>query len=608
MSVDLDVDVNVDVGADVDVKVHADMGCAAVRTNSQGRINPPFHRQLSASNHPSLTRYPNNQNSSSDSRPKTPIYIINEPDFGNRVENPYKPVDQTKIDANNKVLRDVKAILNKFTPQTYDKLQKKLEALEIDRFERLEGMISILFSKAVDEPPFRVLCAKLCKQFQKKQVTVPDEDGKPVIYYFRQILLTRCQKEFETDYRQEIEYEKRKAEVEAITDEKINKEEAEKLEDDLLKVKRRKLGNICFIGELFKLHMLTDTIMYDCIEYLLRDKTDEESLRYICNLLRIIGKELDAKANEKSTNKTILEKHYRELNTIVKEQKTSARIRFMIQDLIELRQASWVARRAETEQATIDEIDESERKRQQHRDQNCVPMIDSDYSGSGQQQYNDGCGSHDGGVKQQSNRNEEDRIENRFTFNTLRQLQSNEKRNQGPFAMSLASQRTWSKRSGIEKKPEEDRLFSNTRTGKSPAGPVQQLKGKIDSTQSGSIYTMQRQSSRELARENSQRNRENALQSLRKTTTGSGINSPINTAGASSMTNSCEGSCNVSREQSRNASRESSVSECISNVNLSIQINQTSTNESATIINQDPSNTSFDEEKTVARVHSLIEE
>jgi hypothetical protein len=45
--------------------------------------------------------------------------------------------------------------------------------------------------------------------------------------------------------------------------------------------------------------MLTDTIMYDCIEYLLKDKTDEESLECLCKLLRTIGKELDLKASEK---------------------------------------------------------------------------------------------------------------------------------------------------------------------------------------------------------------------------------------------------------------------------------------------------------------------
>ena len=54
--------------------------------------------------------------------------------------------------------------------------------------------------------------------------------------------------------------------------------------------------HLSFIGELFKLQMLTDTIMYDCVEYLLRDKTDEESLECLCRLLRTIGKELDDKA------------------------------------------------------------------------------------------------------------------------------------------------------------------------------------------------------------------------------------------------------------------------------------------------------------------------
>ncbi len=58
-----------------------------------------------------------------------------------------------------------------------------------------------------------------------------------------------------------------------------------------------------------------------------------------------------------------------------------------------------------------------------------------------------------------------------------------------------------------------------------------------------------------------------------------------------------------SREQffSCNASRES-------NVSLSTQMSKSSINESLTVINSDPLNTTFDEEKIQARVHSLIEE
>lgn len=76
------------------------------------------------------------------------------------------------------------------------------------------------------------------------QVTVPAEDGKLVTHYFRQILLTRCQKEFESDYKEEIEYEKRKIDIEFIIDENKRREETQKLNEDLLKAKQRKLGNI----------------------------------------------------------------------------------------------------------------------------------------------------------------------------------------------------------------------------------------------------------------------------------------------------------------------------------------------------------------------------
>ncbi|CAF4927006.1 unnamed protein product, partial [Rotaria socialis] len=254
--------------------------------------NPSSHQQSLSNNHTSSAANMNSANAANDSKRETEIDLSAKSGSCNRV-------DQSKVDANNKFLHDVKAILKKLTSKTYQKTQKKLEALEIDRYERLEGMVTIFFSKAIDDSTFSLLYAKLCKQFQKKQVTVPGDDGKLVTYYFRQILLTRCQKEFESDYRQEIEYEKRKAEVDSLTDDKKRKEEGDKLEDDLVKTKRRKLGNIVFIGELFKLQMLTDTIMYDCIEYLLRDKSDEENIECLCCLLRAIGKELDDKALEK---------------------------------------------------------------------------------------------------------------------------------------------------------------------------------------------------------------------------------------------------------------------------------------------------------------------
>jgi hypothetical protein len=153
-------------------------------------------------------------------------------------------------------------------------------------------------------------------------------------------------------------------------------------------------------------------------------------------------------------------------------------------------QANWVARRAESKPMTIDEIHEedrinraqkereADRERQQRRDQNRNIVIGSAYSGGNQQSYNDSRGSRGSAMKQQNSRNDEDRVENRFNVNSVRQLQSNDKRNQGPIvgfdgrwpsssivslvfqSMNLAPQRTWAKGSGIDRKPDEDQSLA----------------------------------------------------------------------------------------------------------------------------------------------------
>lgn len=81
-------------------------------------------------------------------------------------------------------------------------------------------------------------------------------------------------------------------------------DERERLKAELDEAKdqarRRSLGNIKFIGELFKLKMLTEAIMHDCVVKLLKNH-DEESLECLCRLLSTIGKDLDfekAKVNK----------------------------------------------------------------------------------------------------------------------------------------------------------------------------------------------------------------------------------------------------------------------------------------------------------------------
>jgi translation initiation factor 4G len=272
-----------------------------------------------------------------------------------KTATPYIPVSlsnkgRAALDENDEMLREVRNILNKLTPQNLNKLTADLVNLAINTEERLKGAIDIIFEKSIDEQVFSQTYAQLCKVLSK--IKVPTTDQSKTVN-FRTMLLTKCQKEFNTDYIKDINYDQMIADAEAETNEAKKKEMNEEANDKLLKAKRRSLGNIRFIGELFKLGMLTEGIMNDCIERLLKQETDEENLECLCRLLTTIGKELD-----KPVVTIKMNAYFAKLTEITKKgnQFISARIRFMILDVIELRQNKWVPRRRDAGPKRIDEI------------------------------------------------------------------------------------------------------------------------------------------------------------------------------------------------------------------------------------------------------------
>lgn len=148
---------------------------------------------------------------------------------------------------------------------------------------------------------------------------------------FRKLLLNRCQKEFEKDKVDDVVFERKQKELDSASvgvsysrvtqmlsctrrlktcsgsgwhvetngtfmfpPSQVTERERlrEELEDAKDKARRRSIGNIKFIGELFKLKMLTEPIMHDCVVKLLKNH-DEESLECLCRLLTTIGKDLD---------------------------------------------------------------------------------------------------------------------------------------------------------------------------------------------------------------------------------------------------------------------------------------------------------------------------
>uniref|UniRef100_UPI00358F0589 eukaryotic translation initiation factor 4 gamma 3-like isoform X17 n=1 Tax=Myxine glutinosa TaxID=7769 RepID=UPI00358F0589 len=273
----------------------------------------------------------------------------------NKSDHAWKPTlkrevvsDDPEIAKTQELFRRVRSILNKLTPQMFQQLMKQVSELKIDTEERLKGVIDLVFEKAIDEPSFSVAYANMCRCLAMLKVQVADKPGTFV--NFRKLLLNRCQKEFEKDKDDDDIFEKKQKELEAYTSETEKTRLQEELVDSRDAARRRSLGNIRFIGELFKLKMLTEPIMHDCLIKLLKTH-EEESLECLCRLLTTIGKDLDF---EKA--KPRMDQYFQQMGKIVKERKTSSRIRFMVQDVVELRMTGWVPRRGDQGPKTIEQI------------------------------------------------------------------------------------------------------------------------------------------------------------------------------------------------------------------------------------------------------------
>ncbi|XP_023125564.1 eukaryotic translation initiation factor 4 gamma 3 isoform X7 [Amphiprion ocellaris] len=275
------------------------------------------------------------------------------------------PAEDPETLKTQELFRKVRSILNKLTPQKFNQLMKQVTDLTIDTEERLKGVIDLVFEKAIDEPSFSVAYGNMCRCLATLKVQMTDKPNTTV--NFRKLLLNRCQKEFEKDKVDDVVFERKQKELDSAASATERERLQEELEEAKDKARRRSIGNIKFIGELFKLKMLTEAIMHDCVVKLLKNH-DEESLECLCRLLTTIGKDLDF---EKA--KPRMDQYFNQMEKIVKERKTSSRIRFMLQDVIDLRLHNWVSRRADQGPKTIEQIhkeakiEEQEEQRKVHQ-------------------------------------------------------------------------------------------------------------------------------------------------------------------------------------------------------------------------------------------------
>ncbi|ODN94166.1 hypothetical protein L198_05017 [Cryptococcus wingfieldii CBS 7118] len=273
--------------------------------------------------------------------------------------------------------RKVKALLNKLTEEKFDPISKQIlewankSANEEDHMT-LKLVIKLIFEKATDEAHWSAMYAKLCRLIHDQldqAVTETTADNK--VYsgraLFRRYLLGRCQQDFQSGWKAREDTAVAAAAKEKEDGAKVAEKEMEKkpeggeekeavlLSDEYYaaqKAKRRGLGLVQLIGEMYKLDILTYRVITECLTKLLAnfEKPDEEDVESACKLLTTVGDKL-VKANP-----DLLDGSFTALEKILKNDDLPSRIRFMIMDVQDLRRDGFRSQKNQSSVMTIAEI------------------------------------------------------------------------------------------------------------------------------------------------------------------------------------------------------------------------------------------------------------
>jgi translation initiation factor 4G len=180
-----------------------------------------------------------------------------------------------------------------------------------------------------------------------KDENVRDKHNNPVVggALFRKYLLNRCQEEFERGWEINLpEAPEEGKEITMLTDEYYVAAAA----------KRKGLGLIQFIGELYKLGMLTLRIMHECVLKLLdfEGLPDESAIESLVKLLRTVGSTMEsAEAGPKMINM-----YFERIEKVMNMEGLPSRLRFMLLDTIDMRKSGWKSKDVLKGPKTIAEI------------------------------------------------------------------------------------------------------------------------------------------------------------------------------------------------------------------------------------------------------------
>ena len=210
--------------------------------------------------------------------------------------------------------RKVRSLLNKLTMERFDSISDQIITLTNKNENEKDGrtliqVTRLVLEKATDEAARSEMYARLCRKMTEmispevQGDGIRNSEGKPVAggQLFSMHLLKRCQEDFEGGwFAREATAAATAAKasnyqaIKAANERKS--EESELYSDEYYAAQKAKRhGLIQFIGELFKLQILTERIMHKYIKRLLGnvENLEEEEIQSLCQLLITVGQLLD---------------------------------------------------------------------------------------------------------------------------------------------------------------------------------------------------------------------------------------------------------------------------------------------------------------------------
>ncbi|GAM20152.1 hypothetical protein SAMD00019534_033270 [Acytostelium subglobosum LB1] len=216
--------------------------------------------------------------------------------------------------------------LNRITMETYAQLIKTIEEIVIPNEEALKGIAKILFEKAIIDQKYSAVYAIMTGHLDVKY---PKYD---TVTLKRQVILN-CQSVFEEK-------------LDRSKHEELSKEDRE--EEEFI-FKRRNLGNIKFIGELYKHSVLAEGVVQACIRMLLKQAEEtfnEEIIESMIKLITTIGKKMDhddesEEQSKREKKKAFMVSVFSKLLSLSENSNVTSRASYLIMGLLDLRKGGW---------------------------------------------------------------------------------------------------------------------------------------------------------------------------------------------------------------------------------------------------------------------------